>query len=125
MKKKDYRTTTTGEATIPAPPVPETVTLAMDGIASAMREGLMAMAVSAGLDVLEVLLDESVIALAGLKGRHDPSRVAVRHGGEDGSVVLGGRKIPVRRPGSAAPTGPPSWRCRLMSCSLRPTCSPR
>ena len=37
-------------------------------------------------------------ALAGPKGRHDPNRTAVRHGTEDGSVTLGGRRVPVRRP---------------------------
>jgi transposase-like protein len=39
-----------------------------------------------------------VSALAGPKGRHDPARSAVRHGSEDGSVVLGGRQLRVRRP---------------------------
>lgn len=41
---------------------------------------------------------ESVTALAGPKGRHDAERIAVRHGSDDGSVVLGGRRVPVRRP---------------------------
>lgn len=45
-----------------------------------------------------VLMDESVTALAGPKDRHDPARVAVRHGTEAGSVVLGGRQAPLRRP---------------------------
>jgi transposase-like protein len=43
-------------------------------------------------------MEESVSALAGPKGRHDPARSAVRHGSEDGSVVLGGRQLRVRRP---------------------------
>ena len=47
---------------------------------------------------MQVLMDESVTALAGPRGKHDPDRVAVRHGTEDGSVVLGGRQVPVRRP---------------------------
>jgi putative transposase len=33
-----------------------------------------------------------------LKGRHDPGRGAVRHGAGRGSVVLGGRRVPVARP---------------------------
>jgi putative transposase len=48
--------------------------------------------------VIGVLFEESVCALAGPKGKHHPGRTAVRHGGEDGSVVLGGRKVAVRRP---------------------------
>ena len=62
------------------------------------EEGLLALAVGAGLQVMQVLMDESVTALAGPKGKHDPDRAAVRHGTEDGSVVLGGRQVPVRRP---------------------------
>jgi transposase-like protein len=34
----------------------------------------------------------------GPKGRHDPDRVAVRHGHEAGEVTLGGRRVPVSRP---------------------------
>lgn len=58
----------------------------------------MALAVGAGLRVMRVLMGESVTALAGPKGKHAPDRVAVRHGTEAGSVVLGGRQIPVRHP---------------------------
>ena len=47
---------------------------------------------------MDAILEESVTALCGPKGRHDPDRTAVRHGHEDGSVALGGRKVPVRRP---------------------------
>ncbi len=36
--------------------------------------------------------------LAEPKGKHDPERVAVRHGQECGSVTLGGRRVPVQRP---------------------------
>ena len=36
--------------------------------------------------------------LAGVKGKHDSDRVAVRHGHERGSVTLGGRRVPVERP---------------------------
>jgi putative transposase len=97
VKTKDYQTKkTTGET--PAVPVPDAVQLAMDDIAGAMREGLLALAVGAGFGVMAALFEESVTALAGPKGRHDASRVAVRHGGEDGAVVLGGRKVTVRRP---------------------------
>ena len=53
----------------------------------------------AGLQVLGTLMEESVTALAGPKGKHDPDRAAVRHGHEQGSVTLGGRRV--RRP--AAP----------------------
>jgi len=41
---------------------------------------------------------EGVTALAGPKGKHNAARAAVRHGTEAGSVVLGGRRVPVARP---------------------------
>ena len=70
----------------------------MTDLADGLREGLLALAVGTGLQVMGVLLEESVTALAGPKGRHDPDRTAVRHGHEEGSVTLGGRRVPVRRP---------------------------
>ncbi|HDK44703.1 MAG TPA: hypothetical protein ENG94_00320, partial [Actinobacteria bacterium] len=61
-------------------------------------EGLMAASVAIGLDVLGQMMQTEVAGLAGPKGRHDADRTHVRHGTEAGSVVLGGRKVPIRRP---------------------------
>src|SRR5436305_15185036 len=41
---------------------------------------------------------ESVTGLCGPMGLRDPNRSSVRHCSEDGSVTLGGRRVPVRRP---------------------------
>ncbi len=95
---KDYQKKTRAAATVPELVMPDAVTLAMADIADTAREGLLAIAVSAGLQVMDALMAESVTALAGPKGKHDPDRTAVRHGDDDGSVVLGGRRVPVRRP---------------------------
>jgi transposase-like protein len=98
---KDYQT-----EELDAPiPVPTSVNVAMADIAATMREGLLAMAVSAGLAVMGSLMEESVTALCGPKGKHDPGRRAVRHGAEDGSVTLGGRRVGVRRPRVRATDG--------------------
>lgn len=78
--------------------VPERVSVAMAEIAGSMREGLLALAVGTGLQVMQALMEADVTALAGPKGRHDPDRSAVRHGHERGSVTLGGRRVPVTRP---------------------------
>src|SRR4051812_20812144 len=43
-------------------------------------------------------MEEEVDEVVGPKGRHDPSRVAVRHGHEVGEVTLGGRRLSVERP---------------------------
>ena len=59
----------------------------------------------AGLQVLQTLMEESAVALAGPKGKHNPDRAAVRHGHEHGSVTLGGRRVAVQRPRVRAADG--------------------
>ncbi len=44
-----------------------------------MREGWLAFAVGAELQVMASMM-EADVAAAGPKGRHDPARTAVRHG---------------------------------------------
>jgi putative transposase len=78
--------------------LPEQVTVAVAELASAAREGLLALAVGTGLQVLQAMLAEDVARLVGPKGRHIPERTAVRHGSEPGQVTLGGRRVRVRRP---------------------------
>jgi len=96
--KKDYQTPGAQSAHEPAVAVPDIVTVAMADLAETLREGLLALAVGAGLKVMQALMEEDVTGLCGPKGRHDPLRAAVRHGSEAGSVTLGGRRVPVRRP---------------------------
>ena len=75
---------------------------AVDGhlatFAEHVREGLLAASTAVGLEVMAELMQAEVTDLAGPKGRHDPDRTATRHGTEPGSVTLGGRRVPVRRP---------------------------
>ena len=78
--------------------MPETVSVSMAEIVEDMREGLLALAVGTGLQVMQAMMAEDVTAVCGPKGRHDPARTAVRHGTEAGSVTLGGRRMPVTRP---------------------------
>jgi putative transposase len=88
-----------------APAIPERVGVAMSEIAENMQEGLLALAVGAGLQVMQALMEADVTELAGPKGRHDQARTAVRHGRERGSVTLGGRRVPVTRPRVRAADG--------------------
>ncbi|SDY53178.1 hypothetical protein SAMN05661080_03775 [Modestobacter sp. DSM 44400] len=97
MKKLSQKPTT-GTSDGPGVAVPERVSVAMAEIAESMQEGLLALAVGAGLQVMGALIEADVAALAGPKGVHDPERVAVRHGRERGSVSVGGRRVPVDRP---------------------------
>jgi putative transposase len=85
--------------------VSERVSVAMSEITENMGEGLLALAVGAGLQVMQALMDADVTELAGSKGGHDEARTAVRHGRERGSVTLGGRRVPVTRPRVRATDG--------------------
>jgi transposase-like protein len=78
--------------------VPAEVRLALSDIAGAAREGLLAMSVAAGMAVMQAMFDAEITAACGPKGKHDAERSAVRHGAARGSVVLGGRRVPVTRP---------------------------
>src|SRR3954451_16909761 len=70
----------------------------MSEIAADVREGLLAIAVGAGLQVMAAMMTCDGEALWGPRGSHDRSRTATGHGSEAGSVPLGGRRLPVRRP---------------------------
>jgi putative transposase len=47
---------------------------------------------------MSAMMEADVTVLAGVKGKHDGDRAAVRHGRERGSVTLGGRRVQVDRP---------------------------
>ncbi|MEN3269734.1 MAG: putative transposase [Pseudonocardia sp.] len=79
--------------------------MALAELAGEMREGLLALAVGAGLQVMAAIMEEDVAAVCGPRGRHDVDRVAVRHGHGAGSVSLGGRRVPVARPRMRAADG--------------------
>jgi len=85
--------------------LPETVSVAMAEVIENVQEGLLGMAVGTGLQVMQSIMEQGVIAECGPKGKHDPTRTAVRHGTERGSVTLGGRRVPVSRPRMRAADG--------------------
>jgi len=100
--RKDYQNR---EIDTNQPAVSETVSVALDELAADMREGLLALAVGAGLQVMAAIMEQDVAAACGPKGRHDPQRAATRHGHERGSVTLGGRRVAVTRPRMRAADG--------------------
>jgi putative transposase len=95
VPKDTHRTATADRAQLQ---LPEQVTVAVAELAGAAREGLLALAVGTGLQVLQAMLAEDVDRLVGPKGRHNRDRIAVRHGREPGQVTLGGRRVRIRRP---------------------------
>jgi putative transposase len=78
--------------------LPPRVQEALGELVEAAKEGLLALSVGVGLGVLSQLVEEEVDEVVGPKGKHDPGRVAVRHGHESGELTLGGRRVPVERP---------------------------
>ncbi len=78
--------------------VPEQVIVSMAEIAESAKEGLLALAVGTGLQVMAAMFAEDVERLCGPQGKHNPDRAGYRHGSEAGSVTLGGRRVPVTRP---------------------------
>src|SRR5947207_917648 len=78
----------------------------MAGIAESAKEGLLALAVGTGLQVMAAMFAEDAERLCGPDGKHNPDRAGYRHGTEDGSVTLGGRRLAVTRPRVRAASGP-------------------
>ena len=78
--------------------LPDELRLAMTDVAAAAREGLLAMSVAVGLRVMAELLETELATKVGPKHAKQPGRAARRHGSAPGSVVLGGRRVPVDRP---------------------------
>jgi putative transposase len=79
-------------------PLPAGIQEALGELVGAAREGLLALSVGVGLRVVHELMEAEVTEIVGPKGRHDSERTAKRHGHEDGSMTLGGRRVPVSRP---------------------------
>ncbi len=66
---------------------------------TAAEQGLEALGEQLALEWLRREMDEQVDELCGApKGKHCPQRSGRRHGREVGSVVLGGRRVPILRP---------------------------
>ncbi len=79
-------------------PLPPPIQEALGELVGAAREGLLALSVGVGLGVVHELMEAEVDEVVGPKGKRNPDRVAKRHGHEDGSMTLGGRRVAVRRP---------------------------
>ena len=102
---KKYQTSETLTSAALRHVLPESVSVAMSEIAEDVQEGLLAMAVGAGLQVMAAMMSADVEAVCGPKGKHDVNRAGVRHGTENGSVTLGGRRVPIERPRMRAADG--------------------
>jgi putative transposase len=85
--------------------VPEQVVVSMAEIAESAKEGLLALAVGTGLQVMTAMFGEDAERLCGPDGKHNADRAGYRHGTGAGSVTVGGRRIAVQRPRVRAADG--------------------
>jgi len=85
-------------AQAPEIPLPPQIQEALGELVGAAKEGLLALSVGVGLSVVHELMEAEVTEVVGPKGKHDPDRTAKRHGHEDGSMTLGGRRVKADRP---------------------------
>jgi transposase-like protein len=95
-KVSGAKVVTTAEAS--ESPLPAEIQEALGELVGAAREGLLALSVGLGLTVVHQLMEREVDEVVGPKGKHNRDRTAKRHGHEDGSMTLGGRRVPVSRP---------------------------
>ncbi len=65
--------------------MPEQVGVVMAEVAADMRDGLLALAVGARLQVMTAMMDADVMRVAGPKGKHNPT------GSPSGTVMTAGR----------------------------------
>jgi putative transposase len=77
---------------------PEHVQVALAEVAGAAREGVLALSVACGLQVVNEILAADVERICGPKGKHDRGRAAYRHGSEERLLALGGALVKTDRP---------------------------
>ena len=74
---------------------------------------LQELVVASGLKVLEAMLEDDRVAVCGPRYAHQPERQAYRAGHAPSQVVLGGRKVAIRRPRRSSSS---TRRCRCPPC---------
>jgi transposase-like protein len=89
------------------------VLLPILGILATVKGALYELVVSSGMGVLLAVLEQEREKLCGVRYQHDAGRAASRAGYADGEVVLGGRRVSVKRPRVRSSEGKeiplPSW----------------
>lgn len=78
--------------------LPDGLAIQLGGITELCREGLMAVAVEAGLATAAAIMTEEIDGLVGGWNARDSKRTHERGGTTPASVVMGGQRLPIRRP---------------------------
>jgi putative transposase len=85
--------------------LPPRVQEALGELVGAAKEGLLALSVGVGLGVLSEIMEAELDEVVGPKHATVKDRTAVRHGQQDGTVTLGGRRVAVKHPRARTPDG--------------------
>ena len=93
MKKQSRRVPHRRQSVSPTPRHLPLVDILIDTQAE-----LQELVVASGLKVLEAMLEDDRVAVCGPRYAHQPERQAYRAGHAPSQVVLGGRKVAIRRP---------------------------
>lgn len=88
--------------------LPDEVVFALADISEIASECLLALSVEAGLAVLGEMMEAECTVLCGLRNAKDPDRRFTRNGTASMSVVLGERKVTIRRPRVKSTEGSPA-----------------
>ena len=92
---------------------PEVRRLGLEIALDRAREDLLGVATRSGLEILAAMLEQDRELIVGPKHRWSTERTAYRYGYDEGPVVMGGRKIRVRKPRARSVAGAevilPSW----------------
>lgn len=79
--------------------LPDTVSLAVLEFTAELEEALLGLRHRCGVEkVVNAMMEHKVETLMGAKGGHDPNRLALRHGSDDGVVTLAGRQVQITGP---------------------------
>jgi len=78
--------------------LPEQVQVSLAEIAATAREGVLALSVACGLEVVREIMSADVTRICGIKGKHDSDRAVYRHGAEPRLIPLGGALVGVDKP---------------------------
>ncbi len=78
--------------------LPASLAVTLSGIAEACRDGLMAVAVEAGLATALAIMNQEAEMLCGAWNARHVERNCERGGTTATSVVMGGQRLPIRRP---------------------------
>lgn len=90
------------------------VLLPIAGVLATLKGSLHDLVVGAGLQVLQLLLEQDRAEICGERYRHAPGRPASRAGSAPGELSMGGRRVSVKRPRARSAAGKelelPTWK---------------